>query len=154
MRQAPDIEVRDAEPLTRGPVTQAGNLVREIRQLLACRFDHPGSSKAPGDHIGDKVGDLHARGKVTVHEEGLRDDEIGSMPAHRGVHEVSVHLADEQVALRSLEFVEDYDALLRRSVVLQEVEKPLEQIGVVLPQAVPGRRMGIGLDDAGERATA
>ena len=81
------------------------------------------------------------------------DDAIGSVPAHRGVDEVSVHLVDEQVALRFLEFVEDYDALLRRSVVLQEVEKPLEQIRVVLPQTVPGRGMGIGLDDAGERAT-
>ena len=57
-----------------------------------------------------------------MHEEGLGDDAIGSMPAHRGVHEVSVHLVDEQVALRFLEFVEDYDALLRRSVVLQKVE--------------------------------
>ena len=57
MRGAPDVELGVAEPFARGSVAQAGNLVREMRQLQACRFDHPGNAKAPGDHVGDKVGD-------------------------------------------------------------------------------------------------
>ena len=70
MREAPDVEFRVAERFARGPVTQACDLVREMRQLCAYRLDHSRNSKAPGDHVGDKVGDLHARGEVAVHEEG------------------------------------------------------------------------------------
>ena len=69
MREAPDVELGVAEPPARSPVAQAGNRVRETRQLRACGLGHPGSTKAPGDHVGDKICDLHARGEVAVHEE-------------------------------------------------------------------------------------
>ena len=75
-----------------------------------------------------------------------------AVPAYRRLREVPVHLVDQQVALRFFELVEHHDSLLASSVVLQKVEEPLEQIGVVLSQAAPRCGMGIGFDDAGERA--
>lgn len=83
-----------------------------------------------------------------MNKERLRDDETRSLPTCGSFRKVPVRLIYQQVALGLLELVENDDALLRTRQVFQEVKEPLEQVGVVLPQATAGRRPGIGLDYA------
>ena len=89
-----------------------------------------------------------------MHEERFGDDPACTMPADRGSREIPVHMVYQEVALRLLEFIEHHDALFLRCGILQEVKEPLEQVGIVFPQSVPGRGMGVVFDDAGKSATA
>jgi hypothetical protein len=89
-----------------------------------------------------------------VDEERLRHDQARAHSSHLRAEEVALHLVDEQVTPRTLKFVEHDDPLLARVTLVKEVEEPLEQIRVVLPQEVPGCSRRAGQNDAAEHRAA
>ena len=86
----------------------------------------PAYTEAPGDHVGDKIRDLHPCREIAVHEKRPGNDPTCAVPTDRCFGKLSLHLVDQQVAFRLLKFVEHHNALLLRRGVLQEVEEPLE----------------------------
>ena len=55
MREAPDLELRVAEPLARCAVAQTSDPVGERRQLRPRGLGHAGHAKAPGDDVCDEA---------------------------------------------------------------------------------------------------
>ena len=76
---------------------------------------------------------------MAVHEKRLRQNPARALAStHRPV-EVAVHLADENVALDLLQFVEDRNAEGVRAEVFQVVEEPLKEVCVVFSEVIRRR---------------